>query len=245
MNLKEKVVVITGATGGIGSELSKAFSQKGARLVLISRNEDKLKDLITKLDGSRHEYIIYDFRNQDNFEELIKELRDKADNIDVLINNAGIGVYKSLEEAEEKDWADSININATFPFLLTKKLLQILQKSEKGIILNVGSGMGRIPSAGRSVYCASKFALRGLSLSLSKEYKRTNIHFVLVTLGSTLTDFGPMTLKEKQEESLKGKAYFTPEWVAKKFVELIEKDEFEDEIELYPSEYTGKEWRAS
>ena len=103
--------------------------------------------------------------------------------------------------------------------------------------------MGKIPSAGRSVYCASKFALRGLSLSLSKEYKGTNIHFVLVTLGSTLTDFGPKTLKEKEEESLKGKAYFTPEGVAKKFIEIVENDKLEDEIELYPSEYTGKEWR--
>ena len=105
--------------------------------------------------------------------------------------------------------------------------------------------MGKIPTAGRSLYCASKFALRGLSMSLSLEYKENHISFVHVALGSTLTNFGPMTIKEKEEENLMGKAYFTPDWVAKKFVEILRADSYPDEIELYPSEYSGKKWWPS
>ena len=169
----------------------------------------------------------------------------KLEKLDILINAAGVGVYKEIEDVELREWTDSLAINTTAPFYMTKMLLPLLRKSEKSVIINIGSGMGKIPTACRSVYCATKYALRGMTLSLAAEFQGTNVNFVHIALGSTLTEFGPMTLKEKEEESLKGKAYFTPEWVAKKFVEIIEKEQFEGEIELYPSEYTGKEWRPS
>ena len=84
----------------------------------------------------------------------------------------------------------------------------------------------------------SKFALRGAILSLAEEFKGTNINIVHITLGSTLTGFGPLSLKDKEEASLKGKSYLTPSWVAKKFANIIENDEFESDIEIYPSDYS-------
>src|SRR3990167_4163221 len=97
--------------------------------------------------------------------------------------------------------------------------------------------MGTIPAAGRSVYCASKFALRGMSLSLSKEFDRTNVNIVHLTLGSVLTEFGPMTLEEKKRENLEGKAYLTPTYVAEKVVEILRKDQVEPEISISPTGY--------
>ena len=96
---------------------------------------------------------------------------------------------------------------------------------------------------GRSVYCSTKFALRGATLSLAEEYNDQKPHFCLITLGSTLTSFGPMTLAEKQRDCDSGKAYFTPEWVAKKLVEIIKDDHRETEYTLYPGDYGFGEWK--
>jgi hypothetical protein len=245
MDLKNKTVVVAGATGGIGAEFSMAVSKEGARLLLISKTEDKLKELIKKLNGKDHNFLVCDFRNSDHIRKLEEHIRDKVERVDVLANVAGIGIYKPIEEADYCEWDDSMMINVTTPFYMIKLLLPLLKKSENPVVLNVGSGMGKIPTAGRSVYCASKFALRGLSLSLSEEYKNNNIHFVHIALGSTLTDFGPMSLKEKEEENLKGKAYFTPEWVAKEMINIIKAGRYQEEIELYPGDYTGKKWWIS
>mgnify|MGYP001600941238 CR=1 FL=1 len=241
MKLRDKVVVVTGATGGIGRELCKEMANKGVKLVMVARTEEKLKAILKEIPGEGHVYFASDFTKTEGIENLAREITASLEKIDVLVNAAGVGVYKSVEDVDLKEWVDSLSINTTAPFFLTKLLLPLLKKSEKSVIINVGSGMGKMALACRSVYCATKYALRGMTLSLAAEFKGTNVNFVHIALGSTLTEFGPMTLKEKEGENLKGKAYFTPEWVAKKLVEIIESEKFEDEIELYPGEYTGKE----
>ena len=105
--------------------------------------------------------------------------------------------------------------------------------------------MGVIPSAGRSVYCMTKFALRGVSLALAREFERTNISIVHLTLGSVLTEFGPMALKEKETENLEGKAYLTPQYVAEKVVEIISSDQADSEVPIYPTGYEEEMKRLS
>ena len=237
MDLKDKIAVVTGATGGIGKELCLQFAQKGARVIAIARTEEKLETLKKEMSGEGHLFFACDFTKIEDLEALLGKIKSELQKLDILINAAGVGVYKEIEDVELKEWTDSLAINATAPFYMTKMLLPLLRKSEKSVVLNIGSGMGKIPTACRSVYCATKYALRGMTLSLASEFKETNINFIHIALGSTLTEFGPMTLKEKEEENLKGKNYFTPQWVAKKFVEIIENEKFEDEIEIYPSDY--------
>lgn len=234
------VVVVTGATGGIGKELCLLLAQKGARVVAVARTESKLDELKKEMMVGEHLFFPCDFTKTEDLEKLVEKIKLKLNKLDILINAAGVGVYKEIEDVELKEWSDSLAINATAPFYMTKMLLPLLRKSEKSVVINIGSGMGKIPTACRSVYCATKYALRGMTLSLASEFQGSNIYFVHVALGSTLTEFGPMTLKEKEEENLNGKSYFTPTWVAKKFVEIIENEQFEDEIELYPSDYTEK-----
>jgi short-subunit dehydrogenase len=101
--------------------------------------------------------------------------------------------------------------------------------------------MGVIPAAGRSVYSSMKFALRGQTLSLAKEFKRTKPRFVLLTLGSVLTSFGPKSMDEKRKEMEGGKSYLSPEYVAKKIMEIINTKTPEEEYTIYPSGYTD-EW---
>lgn len=237
MDLKDKIVLITGATGGIGYELCKEFNASGAQIIALARTTEKLDKLAIELNNPNNIFYNCDFTKTSDLESVTDQILSKFEKVDVLINAAGVGVYKSLEEVQLSEWVESMDINVNAPFYLMKKLLPLLKKSEKSIVLNIGSGMGKIPTACRSVYCATKYALRGLTLSLASEFTQSNIHFVHVSLGSTLTEFGPLSLEQKREENLQGKSYLTPQWVAKKFIHVIENEEFQEEIEIYPSDY--------
>lgn len=241
MDLTGKVAVIAGATGGVGSAVARELAKNGAKLVLLGRNEEKLSELAGSLAGD-HKYFTVDFTDNASIEEAAKKVLADFPEIAVLVNSAGYGVYKPIEEVEYGEWSDSFAIGVTAPYFLTKHLLPGLTKGES-VVVNMGSGAGVIAMPGRSVYSIQKFALRGLTLSLAEEFKGTKTRFVLMTMGSILTEFGPMTLEEKKREMESGKAYFTPEWVAEKIVEIAEDDNRQVEYELYPSAYEG-EWGA-
>jgi short-subunit dehydrogenase len=245
MELKNKTIIITGSTGGIGRELAKNLDEAGANLVLISKSEDELLSLINKLKGKNNCHFACDFSDQNESQKLVDSLSEKFKNIDVLINAAGIGVYKPIEDATLEEWNNSLAINVTSHFLMVKGLVESLKATNNSLVLNIGSGMGVIPTAGRSLYCASKFAVRGFTLSLAEEFKGTKTHFCLITLGSTLTPFGPKSFEDKKKEMEEGKAYFTPEWVAKKLTEIIKDDNRDIEYTLYPGDYGLGWWKPS
>lgn len=240
MDLKGKTVLITGASKGIGNAIAKKLAKEGANLILIARNENTLKDLMKNLSSGNHKYYVCDFEGINQVFNLAENISKDFEKIDVLINGAGIGVYKPIEEVSFDEWNNSFSVGLDAPYFLTQRLLPLLNKSEKSIIINIGSGMGVIPAPGRSVYCSMKFALRGMTLSLAEEFKRTNTRFVLLTLGSVLTGFGPKTLEEKKNES---KAYLTPEWVAERVAEIIQENGKEVEYTFYPSDYK-EDWQA-
>lgn len=244
MDLLNKNIIITGSTGGIGRELVKNIDAEGANLILISRSESELQNLSKELE-SNCTYFACDFSDQNDVENLAKKLSKQFKVIDVLINAAGIGVYKKLEDESLEEWNNSMNINVTSQFLLIKHLSKNLRKSKSSVVLNIGSGAGVIPMAERSIYCATKFAVRGLTLSLAEEYQKSRLEFCLITLGSTLTSFGPMSYEEKKSDMEKGKkAYFTPDWVAKKLISIIKDDDRRVEYTLFPSNYVA-EWKEA
>lgn len=243
MNLKGKTVVVVGATGGIGREVVKNLDSEGVNLILVSKTESELQNLLQSLDGEENKYYVCDFSNTKETQDVVLKISKENENIDLVINCAGVGIYKPLIDLNLEDFEKSISINTTSVFLFMKYLMSNLEKSDNSLILNIGSGAGVIPMSGRSVYCTSKFAVRGLTLSLAEEYKRIgNPKFCLITLGSTLTSFGPMSFEEKKNEMENGKAYFTPEWVSEKIIEIIKNDGREVEYTLYPGDYGFGEW---
>lgn len=242
MNLKDKKIIITGATGGIGKELVQKLDAEGANLILVSRSESELQTLSKNLKSSS-EYFVCDFSDQKKVESLAKQISKKYKNIDVLVNAAGVGIYKPLIDETLDEWNISMNINVASHFILIKGLLKNLKKSKGSLVLSIGSGAGVIPMAERSLYCTSKFAVRGLILSLAEEFKKTSVDFCLITLGSTLTSFGPMSYQEKKKDMEKGKkAYFTPDWVADKLVSIIKDNDRRFEYTLFPSHYAS-DWK--
>ncbi len=237
MNLKDKVVIVTGATGGMGKEIVTLLDKEGANLIMVARSEDELKNLHEHLINRNSTYFACDLSDQKSVEGLTKSLSEKFAVIDVLVNAAGIGIYKPIEEITLEDWNNTLNINLTAAFILTKGIIENLKKSENSVVVSLGSGNGVIPVAGRSPYCTSKFALRGWSLSMAEECRGSNLDFCLMTLGSVLTGFGPMTYEEKKKDMESGKGYLTPDWVALKLVEILKSDEREQEYRFYPSGY--------
>lgn len=244
MNLNSKNIIITGATGGIGRELVNKLDGEGANLILVSRSDSELQNLSKSLK-SNFEYFVCDFSDQKEVELLAKRISKKFKNIDVLINAAGVGIYKPLADETLDEWNISMNINVASHFILIKGLIKNLKKSKHSLVLSIGSGAGVIPMAGRSLYCASKFAVRGLTLSLAEEFRRSSVEFCLITLGSTLTSFGPMSYQEKKNEMDKGKkAYFTPNWVAGKLISIIKDEDRRFEYTLFPSHYVS-DWKSN
>lgn len=237
MNIQGKNIIVTGATGGIGKEVAKLLDEERANLILVSKTEDELQSLSQSLHTA-NKYYICNLSSVSEIEKLASDIARDFDQIDVLVNSAGVGVYKPFEELSLDEWNKSMNVNVNSVFLLTQKLMPLLLKSEDSVVVNIGSGNGVDAVAGRSAYCTSKFALRGLSLSLSEEYGRIgNPTVALLTLGSVLTPFGPLSFEDKKLEMEKGKAYLLPESVAEKIIDIIKSDDVQSEYVLYPTGY--------
>jgi short-subunit dehydrogenase len=239
MNLENKTVLVTGATGGIGSVIAEKLAAASTHLILLGRDQGKLTDLGKKLQAATY---VCDLTDRNSRQETLNTITSTHKTIDILVHAAGIGVYKPLPDITQADWDTSFALNVEAPFFVTQACEPLMEKSHESLVLTIGSGAGVIPMRGRSLYCATKFALRGLMLSLADEAGTTFPRYCLITLGSTLTAFGPLSLDKKVEESLNGKAYFTPEWVADKLVEIMQDDKRDTEITLYPGDYGLGTW---
>lgn len=238
MDLEGKIAVITGATGGVGREIVKLLDSKDVTLILVSRTKSELQNLVKSLKNKNSKYYACDLSNLKKAEKVSRKISKDYKKIDILINAAGIGIYKPIGEMNLEDWVKTMNINVSSVFVFVKELINSLGNSDNSLVISLGSGAGVIPMSSRSAYCSSKFALRGLILSLSKEFKRIGKpKFCLLTLGSILTSFGPMSKEEKIKTMEDGKAYFTPEWVGKKVVEIIKDEKRDTEYTLYPQDY--------
>ena len=239
MKLEGKIAVIAGASGGIGREVSRALAKEGVEVILVARNLQILKALKKDVEnkGGKASCFKADLTKYIEVNHLTAEIKEKYNHVDILFHCMGIGVYKKYSEIKLDDWQNSFAVNVTAVFLLTQKLLPFLKNSEKAYVVALGSGMGKIGLAERVPYCMSKFALRGLILSLAKEFKKSKIKFILLTLGSVLTSFGPLSIEEKLEKRKQGKKYLDPEWLAHNIVKRIEHDTLETETSIYPSRY--------
>lgn len=244
MDLVSKTVVLTGATGGIGQALVKKLLEEKVQLICIGRSDEKLQKLHQSFSQIA-KCIACDFIKQSDITKAIELIRSTVTNINIFINATGVGIYKSLEEVNNEEWNESLAVNASAPFFFLKGLLSIFTQKDS-LVLTIGSGAGVISMKNRSVYCASKFALRGLILSLAEEYVDKSPSFCLITLGSTLTKFGTgnaLTLEEKIKQHQQGSAYFTPEWVANKLIDILKDEKRQSEITLYPGDFGFGSWK--
>jgi NAD(P)-dependent dehydrogenase (short-subunit alcohol dehydrogenase family) len=191
MKLSKKVAVITGGSGGIGRAIAILMAQKGAYVVLCARNEIGLRETaeLIKKTGGVCTYFVADVTNAAQVHNLVEETIRLYKSVDILINNAGIGIFKSLFDTAEKDWENIINTNLRGPFLCAKEFAFIMKEQKKGYIINIVSGAAKKGYNNLSVYCASKHGLLGLSRAIRLELKPLGIEVIDIFPGYTKTSF--------------------------------------------------------
>ena len=186
MNLKNKKVLITGATGGIGNSLVKKFNHLGANIIASGTNEQKLNDISKNFPNAQVEKFKLDEHN--NIEEFIEKVFKKLNGLDVLVNNAGITLDNLSIRLTEENWKKVIDINLTSTFLLSKYSIKNMLKNKFGRVVNITSIVGHTGNLGQSNYSASKSGIIGMSKSLAIEYAKKNITINCVSPGFIVSD---------------------------------------------------------
>ena len=186
MNFKNKKVLITGATGGIGNCLVKKFYELGAEVVATGTKEEKLNDIKDKFSNVHVEKFKLDEHSK--IEEFIEKIHTKLDGIDVLVNNAGITLDNLSIRLTENDWKKVLDINLTSTFLMCKSVIKKMLKKKYGKIVNITSIVGHTGNQGQANYSASKAGIVAFSKSLAMEYAKKNININCVSPGFIKTE---------------------------------------------------------
>ena len=170
MSLKNKKVLITGATGGIGGSLVKRFLSLNADVLATGTNSDKLEKL--KKDFEKIKIKKFDISSHSEIEKFIDDVSVDLGGLDVLINNAGINRDNLSLRMKDDEWQKVIDVNLTSTFLLSKYAIKKMLKGNSGRVINITSIVGHTGNIGQSNYAASKAGIIGMSKSLSIEYAK-------------------------------------------------------------------------
>ena len=194
MNLKNKKVLITGATGGIGNSLIDKFYNLGATIIATGTNEEKLKNL--KKNYSKLIIEKFQLNDHQEIEKFIEKVDKQVEGLDILVNNAGITLDNLSIRLSEENWKKVIDINLTSTFLMCKYMIKKMLKRKYGKIINITSIVGHTGNLGQSNYAASKAGIIAFSKSLAIEYAKKNININCVSPGFIKTE---MTDKINEE----------------------------------------------
>ena len=195
---EDKVVVLTGASGGIGYSLLKYFISEGAIVYAISRNEREL----TEKDKQECNFKLLDISDEVNVEEYTNSVLQKENGVDILINNAGVAHNLALIEEMNLEMFNSIIKDNLMPtFNMIKYIMPIMKKNNSGTIINISSRAGRRAVPKLSAYTAAKFAVRGLTESVAKEVQETGIKCVTISPAGVNTGMRAMVFGKEDAEN--------------------------------------------
>ena len=186
ISFKNKKILITGATGGIGNELVKKFINLGGNVIATGTKAEKLDIIKKKYPNVKIQR--FDILDHPRIEEFINEVALELGGLDILINNAGINRDNLSIRMKDEEWKKVIDVNLTSTFLLCKYSIKIMLKNKFGRIVNVTSIVSHTGNLGQSNYAASKAGIIGMSKSLAIEYAKKNITINCVSPGFITTD---------------------------------------------------------
>ena len=186
MNLKNKKVIITGATGGIGNSLVKKFTDNGSIVLATGTKEEKLNNL--KKNFSNINIEKFNLDEHKNIESFIDNASKKLGGLDILVNNAGITLDNISIRLTEENWKKVLDINLTSTFLMCKFAIKKMLKNKSGKIINITSIVGHTGNLGQANYSASKAGIVAFSKSLAIEYAKKNININCVSPGFIKTE---------------------------------------------------------
>ena len=188
--LSSKVVIVTGASRGIGRAISISLAQEAATVILAARSIEKLQEVADEVSkaGGKPEIVVTELTEEESIKNLVKTTNEKFNRLDILINNAGVTHSAKLEHTTTADWQRCINVNARAPFILCREALPLLKKTHPAYIINIASVVGVKGYPLQSAYTSSKHALRGMTISLAEELKGSNIRVHLLCPGGVDTE---------------------------------------------------------
>tara|TARA_B100002051_G_scaffold153973_1_gene145733 strand:- start:529 stop:1263 length:735 start_codon:yes stop_codon:yes gene_type:complete len=194
INFKNKKILITGASGGIGNDLVKKFIELGGNVLGTGTNSDKLDSLKKKYPTIKVKK--FDISEHSRIEEFIENVNLELGGLDVVINNAGKNIDNLSLRLKDEEWKKVIDINLTSTFLLSKYSIKKMIKNKFGRIVNITSVVGHTGNIGQTNYAASKAGIVGMSKSLAIEYAKKNITINCVSPGFIVSDM-TMNIAEK------------------------------------------------
>ena len=190
MIFKDKTVIVTGGSEGVGAAAARLFAEAGANLMLVARNRKNLEAIAAELrDKARVSVFPMDVSDADSCADMVKKTLFEFGRIDVLVNNAGVHVRGDVESATADELARTIDVNLRAPIVLTRLVLPHIREAGGGAIINVASLAGRTPVPGSAAYSASKFGLRAFAFSLAEEIRDSGIKLAVVSPGPIATQF--------------------------------------------------------
>lgn len=235
MEIKDKVIVITGASEGIGAAAARHLGSLGAKIVLAARTTDKLEKVMDEIPGSVS--IQTDMTNPSDIANLLDKTVEEFGRVDVLINNAGRSITGPVETLDIDGYKDIFELNVIGPLRAMEQVTPIMRKQGGGMIMNVSSGVSKryIPNLGG--YASTKYALNALSLTARAELEPEHIIVCVMHPGLTATEFGAHSVRSNgtaqfSADFSKGHA---PEHVAEAIAAQIESEQ--DEYHLYKEQY--------
>jgi short-subunit dehydrogenase len=227
MDIKGKVVIVTGASSGIGEATAREFGREGAKVVLAARRVDKLETLAKEIEAMSAEsqaFVVQaDLSKLDDIQKLVNQTLEKFGRIDVLVNNAGFGRLDWLENLDPvKDIQAQIDVNVMGVIQTTRQVLPVMIKQRSGSIINMCSMAGLVGTPTYTIYAASKHAVHGFSEALRREVKPWGIDVSLVYPGGVVTEFTQHAgIKRKTKATTPKFMLLTAEQVGQAVVKLV------------------------
>ena len=230
MNLEDRVVIVTGASSGIGLATAKLLAKQGAKLALVSRSKEKLERLSAELPDSLA--VPADMTRASEIDAMVRETMEHFGRIDVLINCAGQGYDAPVEKTNVDTFHRIFDLDVVGPLVAMEQVIPIMRKQGGGTIVNVSSGTALMYLPYNGAYSGLKRALANISLTAREELKKDNIVVSVVYPYMTLTDFEKNTIRDAVPEGgeQNGGPPFPPdtaEYVAQKILEGIQSGEAE------------------
>ena len=195
--LQGRVVVVTGASSGIGEACAVGFVEKGAKAVLAARRAERLSSLVERIEGAGGEALAVatDVTNEAAVDNLFAQAIERFGTVDVLINNAGIADSTPVHEMSLETWHQVIETNLTSAFLCSRAAFRAMMGNGRGRIINIGSISARVPRENSPAYAASKWGLDGLTRSLAIDGREFNIAASIFHPGIVATEIAPGAVK--------------------------------------------------
>lgn len=211
--MKDQVVLIVGASGGIGAATANIFANAGSKLVLAARNEEKAQVTAQQINANNGEASVVgvDVTKLSSVSAMAREVYEKHGQIDVLVNAFGLGVIKPLLDINPDTAKEVMDVNVYGTFLVTQTVMRYMETAGKGRVIMFPGILGKNVMKNTSVYAATKFAVTGFAKALTEEQRKGKVKFSLMYLGGVATPFWD---DENVDMKVKKDFMLTPEEVA-------------------------------